>query len=126
MQLICFSLKKFRNVELIWNCLREFHFQPVLKTNAVTVASFSHYLNQKNNDSSSICPGNHGRGMSQIGSEYLEKYENYDWKRIIDYYHNGQAELKSIYKSFTGGNYEINPKADLYSNLQLLLPYFCS
>lgn len=99
------------------------HFQPVDKSNISGIGSLNHYASLA--DSGTPCSGNHGGGMSQNGAYYLEKNDNYDWKKIINYYYNDEAEIMSIYKSYGfggySGDYPIEPNNELYSNLEFLI-----
>lgn len=77
------------------------NFQPVLKSSIPNIVGSLNYYAQKAT-TDGPCPENHGYGMSQNGAEYLETIEEYDWKRIIDYYYQGKATIMTIEKK-TGG-----------------------
>lgn len=82
--------------------------------------SLETYINKA--EAGTACPNNHGYGMSQNGSAYLEVIEGYDWKQIIDYYLNNEAEIKSIYRGLSySGNYPIDPDDELYKDLSFFV-----
>lgn len=87
------------------------------KMSAVPGQSFTIWANRS---TARACTGNHGGGMSQNGSAYLELYENYDYKDIIDFYYDGEAEIKSIYaiQSNVTGNWTQIINASAYSSIQ--------
>lgn len=100
--------------------LDDYQFQPVEKDKISGIGTLEHYANEAENGGP--CPGNHGYGMSQNGSNYLEIYNEYTWDQIIDYYYQGHHEIKSIYRSFSySGKYPIEPDNELYSNLAFLI-----
>ena len=101
------------------------NFQTIPKSIMSTnnIGSLNYYANQA--ETKGACSGNHGYGMSQNGSYYLEAIENYDWEKIIDYYYNNKEELLSIYESVGtieySSEYPIDPNHKLYSNLKFLI-----
>lgn len=67
------------------------------------------------------CKNNHGGGMSQNGSYYLETEEGYDYKQIISYYYQGQEQLATIKSKVEYvGDYPLDPDDPLYANTKLL------
>ncbi len=100
-----------------WTLGGGIYFQAIPKDIAPSVGSFNYFFRPNH-----PCYGNHGGGMSQNGSLYLEKYEYYTWNQIIDFYYNGEAEIMSIYPSYGGygGEYPIDPNNELYKNLHFL------
>ena len=101
------------------------NFQTIPKNviSTTSIGSLNYYTNLA--ETRGACSGNHGYGMSQNGSWYLEAIENYDWEKIIDYYYNHEAELLSIYKGVGtveySSEYPIEPNNELYTNLQFLI-----
>lgn len=101
------------------------NYQKVEKDKALSVGTFGGYIGDANNGNP--CNGNHGGGMSQNGAGYLEKYEGFNFEKIIDYYFQGKGKLVSIYKgtasggSGYNGDYPIDPNNELYSNNKFLI-----
>lgn len=101
------------------------NYQKVEKDKALSVGTFGGYIGDANNGNP--CSGNHGGGMSQNGAGYLEKYEGFNFEKIIDYYFQGKGKLVSIYKgtasggSGYSGDYPIDPNNELYSNNKFLI-----
>lgn len=100
------------------------NYQKVEKDKALSVGTFKGYIGDANNGNP--CSGNHGGGMSQNGAGYLEKYDGYNFEKIIDYYFQGKAKIMSIYKGATSGgsysgDYPIEPNNELYSNNKFLI-----
>ena len=80
------------------------HFQEIEreKAKSLNTSSFDYYISLA--ETNGACSGNNGYGFSQNGARYLEEYSGYDWKQIIDYYYNNQAEIVSLYSpELTGG-----------------------
>lgn len=100
-----------------WTLGGGIYFQEIPKEIAPNVGSFNVFFRENQ-----PCYGNHGGGMSQNGSLYLEKYLGYNWEQIIDFYYNGEAEIMSIYPSYGGysGEYPTDPNDELYKNLHFL------
>ena len=93
------------------------HFQEIPISEASQVGTLTSWVNY-----SRPCSGNHGRGISQNGAWYLEKFQDNDWKSILNYFFDNQVEIMSIYKSYGySGEYPIEPNNDLYSNLEFLV-----
>ncbi len=78
------------------------NFQPVEIEKASAVGTLSYYA--KESIANGPCSHNHGMGMSQNGSGYLEEFNSYTWKDIISYYYKNQEEIKSIYASYAVTN----------------------
>lgn len=75
-----------------------YNFQPIEYEKAEEIKPLLKYLSDAINGSP--CNGNHGLGLSQSGSWYLEKNEGYTWEEIIDYYYQNKEEIKSLYHTY--------------------------
>ena len=101
------------------------NYQKIDKEKAKSIGTLNYYINKAENGTA--CSGNHGWGMSQNGSAYLEAYEGFNFEKIIDYYFQGKGKLVSIYKgtasggSGYSGDYPIDPNNELYSNNKFLI-----
>ena len=100
------------------------NYQKIDKEKAKSIGTLNYYINKAENGTA--CSGNHGWGMSQNGSAYLEAYEGYNYEKIINYYYQNKEKLVSIYKGATSGgsysgNYPIDPNNELYSNNKFLI-----
>lgn len=100
------------------------NYQKIDKEKAKSIGTLNYYINKAENGTA--CSGNHGWGMSQNGSAYLEAYEGYNYEKIINYYYQNKEKLVSIYKGATSGgsysgDYPIDPNNELYSNNKFLI-----
>lgn len=100
------------------------NYQKIDKEKVKSIGTLNYYINKAENGTA--CSGNHGWGMSQNGSAYLEATEGYNYERIINYYYQNKEKLVSIYKGATSagsysGNYPIDPNNELYSNNKFLI-----
>lgn len=101
------------------------NYQKIEKEKAKSIGTLSYYISKA--ESGGACSGNHGWGMSQNGAAYLEKYNNYNYEQIIDYFYQSKEKIVSIYKGFSGtgngysGDYPIEPNNELYTNNQFLV-----
>ena len=94
------------------------NFQPIPVEDADKFhGSFRHYATFA--DNGSPCHGNHGGGISQNGSAYLNTIQGYTWEEIINYYYNGKAEIMSIYRGLSySGDYPLDPNDPLYKSVE--------
>ena len=100
------------------------NYQKIDKEKAKSIGTLNYYINKAENGTA--CSGNHGWGMSQNGSAYLEAYEGYNYEKIINYYYQNKEKLVSIYKGATSGgsysgDYPIDPNNELYSNNKFII-----
>lgn len=97
------------------------NYQKIDKEKVKSIGTLNNYINKAENGTA--CSGNHGWGMSQNGSAYLEATEGYNYEKIINYYYQNKEKLVSIYKGTAGysGNYPIEPNNELYSNNKFLI-----
>lgn len=100
------------------------NYQKIDKEKVKSIGTLNYYINKAENGTA--CSGNHGWGMSQNGSAYLEATEGYNYERIINYYYQNKEKLVSIYKGATNagsysGNYPIDPNNELYSNNKFII-----
>ena len=100
------------------------NYQKIDKEKAKSIGTLNYYINKAENGTA--CSGNHGWGMSQNGSAYLEAYEGYNYEKIINSYYQNKEKLVSIYKGATSGgsysgDYPIDPNNELYSNNKFLI-----
>ena len=100
------------------------NYQKIDKEKAKSIGTLNYYINKAENGTA--CSGNHGWGMSQNGSAYLEAYEGYNYEKIINYYYQNKEKLVSIYKGATSGgsysgDYPIDPNNELYTNNKFLI-----
>lgn len=97
------------------------NYQKIDKEKVKSIGTLNYYINKAENGTA--CSDNHGWGMSQNGSAYLEATEGYNYEKIINYYYQNKEKLVSIYKGTAGysGNYPIEPNNELYSNNKFLI-----